>query len=64
MLHRSDVYEKVAFRGEELLPFLRFALRPIPVGSRAKRYKIQPCFVRFRPPPDGYWSYRKSEERR
>ena len=34
MPHGSDIYEKVAFRCEESPPFLRFAIRPIPVGSR------------------------------
>ena len=38
-LHLSDVYEKVAFRGEESPHFLRFAIRPIPVASRAKTHK-------------------------
>ena len=64
MPHRSDVYEKVAFRGEESPPFLRFAIRPIPVGSREKTYEKSRHFVRFRLRRDWYWSYRKSETRR
>ena len=64
MTEQSDVYEKVAFRCEESPPFLRFAIRPIPVVSRVKTYDKSLFFIRFRRRPDGYWSYRKSEKRR
>ena len=54
MPHRSDVYEKVAFRCEESPPVLRFAIRLIPVASRIKTFWKSLFFVRFHAQCDGY----------
>ena len=57
MPHRSDVYKKVAVRLEESPPFLRFAIRPILVASRAKTCLKARFFVRFRLRRNGHWPH-------
>ena len=64
MPHRSDIYEKVAFRSEESPPFLRFAIRPIPVARQAKTCLKSLFFVRFRPRRNGHWPDWNSENGR
>ena len=64
MPHRSDVYEKVAFRSEESPPFLRFTIRPIPVARRAKTCQKSLFFVRFRSRRNGHWPHWNSENGR
>ena len=52
--HESDVYKKVVFRCEKSPPILRFAIRSIPVASRAKTCVKRRFFARFRLRLNGY----------
>ena len=52
--HASDVYKKVLFRCGKSPPVLRFAMRSIPVASRAKTWVKGRFFARFRLRRNGY----------
>ena len=52
--HESDVYNKVVFRCEKSPPVLRFAMRSIPVASRAKTCVKRRFFARFHLRRNGY----------